>query len=346
MSSFGSRTDAPAGVPSDGGFSGHAASGVFGTRPGAGASDDRPGVDTAASGNAGTSRATRTAILVTVGVIAAGVVFGGGYLLFSSLAEEEPNAVVSPAAEESAAPEEPEPDPTGIDLAAASLETFLDADSFEVSIHQYPGDGSGPPQEPPADPIGATGNRVWFDHFTYGDDAMQRRVGTYGSEYSQSMYVDDRVLASAAPGGEWVDVSDSTGYDPADYTPEAVAEPLSAIAETGEVTDERPTEFAPVLEHWQIYDPAYAEPETGPAATGTRLEGTYTDPVGGTTGFVLIVGEDRAPLNLLVEVPNTGEPVDVGYWNLDYTFRSLDGEVDITVPDPGSVLSEWPGGTF
>jgi serine/threonine protein kinase len=343
-SSFGSAAGAPAGVPSDGGFSGHAPSGVFGARPGAGAPHDRPGGDTAASGNAGTSRATRTAILVTVGVIVAGVVFGGGYLLFSGLAEEEPNAVVPPAAEESAAPEEP--DPTGIDLAAASLETFLDADSFEVSIHQYPGDGSGPPQEPPADPIGATGNRVWFDHFTYGDGAMQRRVGTYGSEYSQSMYVDERVLASAVPSGEWVDVSDSTGYDPADYTPESVAEPLSAIAETGEVTDERPTEFAPVLNHWQIYDPAYTEPETGPAVTGTRLEGTYTDPGGGTTGFVLVVGEDHAPLNLLVEVPNTGEPVDVGYWNLDYTFRSLDGEVDITVPDPGSVLAEWPAGTF
>ncbi|WP_304450701.1 hypothetical protein [Nocardiopsis sp. YSL2] len=338
------RPGAPAGVPSDGGFSGHAVNAVFESAPGAA---DAPGATAApAADGAATLSATRIAVLATVGVIAAGVVAGGGYLLFRSLAQEEPNAVVPPAAEQPTTPEEPEPEPTGIDLAAASAEVFLDADSFEVSIHQYPGDGSGPPQEPPADPIGATGNRVWFDHFTYGDDVMQRRVGTYASEYSESMFVDDRVIVSAGPAGEWVDVSDSTGYDPADYTPQAVAEPLTAIAETGRVTDEQPTEFAPVLEHWQIYDPAYTEPETGPAVPGTRLEGTYTDPAGGPTSFVLIVGEDRAPLSLLVETPNTGEPLDVGYWNLDYTFRSLDDEVDLTVPDPGSVLSEWPGGTF
>ncbi|KOX10031.1 hypothetical protein ADL05_25240 [Nocardiopsis sp. NRRL B-16309] len=339
------RPGAPAGLPSDGGFSGHAASGVFGSGPGPGAADVPPETDAAEGGGTGLS-GTRIAVLATIGVIAAGVVAGGGYLLFRSLEQEEPNAVVPPAAEESSAPEEPEPDPAGIGLAAASAEVFLDADSFEVSIHQYPGDGSGPPQEPPLDPIGATGNRVWFDHFTYGDDVMQRRVGTYASEYSESMFVDDRVIVAAGPAGEWVDVSDSTGYDPADYTPEAVAGPLTAIAETGEVTDERPTEFAPVLEHRQIYDPAYAEPETGPTVPGTRLEGTYTGDDGAATAFVLIVGEDHAPLNLLVETPNTGEPVDIAYWNLDYTFRSLDGEVDVAVPDPGSVLSEWPAGTF
>ncbi|MFE3461708.1 hypothetical protein ACFXKD_29555 [Nocardiopsis aegyptia] len=338
---------APAGLPTDGGFSGHAASAVFASGPDAGTAHAPADAGAAPEDGATGLSGTRIAVLATVGVIAAGVVAGGGYLLFRSLAQEQPNAVVPPAAEQSSAPEEPEPDPTGIDLAAASAEAFLDADSFEVSIHQYPGDGSGPPQEPPADPIGTTGNRVWFDHFTYGDDVMQRRVGTYASEYSESLFVDDRVIVAAGPAGAWVDVSDSTGYDPADYTPEAVAGPLTAIAETGEVTDEQPTEFAPVLEHWQIYDPAYIEPETGPAVPGTRLEGTYTDPRGGgPTGFVLIVGEDHAPLNLLVETPNTGEPVDVGYWNLDYTFRSLDDEVDVAVPDPGSVLTEWPDGTF
>ncbi|WP_121183122.1 hypothetical protein [Nocardiopsis sp. Huas11] len=337
---------APAGVPSDGGFSGHAASGVFGSGAGAGTADVPVQSEATGEGGATGLSGVRIAALATVGVIAAGVVAGGGYLLFRGLAEEEPNAVVPPAAEQPSAPEEPEPDPTGIDLAAASAEVFLDADSFEVSIHQYPGDGSGPPQEPPADPIGATGNRVWFDHYAFGDDVMQRRVGTYASEYSESLFVDDRVIVSAGPNGEWVDVSDSTGYDPADYTPESVAEPLSAIAETGEVTDEQPTEFAPVLEYWQIYDPAYTEPETGSAVPGTRLEGTYTDAGGGQKGFVLIVGEDRAPLNLLVEIPNTGEPVDVGYWNLDYTFRSLDDTVEVTVPDPDAVLSEWPDGTF
>ncbi|WP_028649414.1 hypothetical protein [Nocardiopsis sp. CNT312] len=326
----------PAGIPSDGGRSARSLSEMLSPDPG-----PAPG-GSATGGGAAASGGLKVAALVTAGVVAVGIVTAGGYLLLNRSGGEEPTAA-PPAVEGSEIPVSA--DPAGVDLAAASLESFLDAGSFEVSVHQYAGDGSGPEQDPPADPFGASGMQVWFDNYAYDGSAMERQVGTYASEYDWSMYVDGRMLVNDFGTNAWFDDTGGTAYDPADYTPEAVAGPLTAIAETGEVTSEEPTEFAPVLELWHIYDPS-VEPATGDLVPGTRLEGTYTADDGATRQFVLIVGEDRAPLNLAVEVPNTGPPPEVGHWVRDYTFRSVGAPVDLRVPASEEVLPSRPGMGF
>ncbi|MFV2197784.1 hypothetical protein [Nocardiopsis sp. LOL_012] len=326
----------PVGIPSDGGRSARSLSEMLSPEPGPAPGGSAPAGGAAASGG------LKAAVFITAGVVAVGIVTGGGYLLLNRSGGDEPMA--APQAVEGS--EDPaSADPTGVGLAAASLEAFLDADSFEVSVHQYAGDGSGPEQDPPADPFGTSGMQVWFDNYAYDGSAMERQVGTYASEYDWSMYVDGRMLVNDFGTNAWFDDTGGTAYDPSDYTPEAVAGPLTAIAETGEVTSEEPTEFAPVLELWHIYDPS-VEPATGDLVSGTRLEGTYTADDGATRRFVLIVGEDRAPLNLAVEVPNTGPPPEVGHWVRDYTFRSVGAPVDLMVPAPEEVLPSRPGMGF
>ncbi|MFJ9553135.1 serine/threonine protein kinase [Nocardiopsis sp. NPDC101807] len=298
------------------------------------------------------------ALAVAAGVFV-GAALGGGYLFLDSLAEGTDAAAPEGGGGAGAEPEG-SARLSGADLVAASLDTFLAAESFELTVLTHAGNGEGFGQPLPAD----TGTvPTLFDRVLRQSgppDALRWSSTVSGSRTSDLMAVDGELLRGEGSAWDGAPTWYRVGSGPAPaatFTPEGVVGPLVRAAEAGTVTGEAETVFrAPAPAEDAYGHLAGGVPEEVPAV---RVEGDFrtsdTD-AREATRFTLVATEDGVPLSFATEgaadvgpVLN-GRPVSqeappsllapavpVQRWYTQYTFVELNGRPDLRVPDPAEV---------
>ncbi|MEU0242504.1 serine/threonine-protein kinase [Nocardiopsis sp. NPDC006198] len=299
------------------------------------------------------------ALTVAAGVFA-GAALGGGYLFLDTLAEGEDTAAPEGGGGAGAEPEG-SARLSGADLVAASLDTFLAAESFELTVLTHAGNGEGFGQPLPAD----TGTvPTLFDRVlrrSGSPDALRWSSTVSGSRTSDLMVVDGELLRGEGTAWDGAPTWYRVGSGPvpaATFSPEGVVGPLVRAAEAGTVTGEAETVFrAPAPAEDAYGHLAGGVPEEVPAV---RVEGDFRTSDADAreaTRFTLVATEDGVPLSFATEGAADGGPVlngrpvsqevppsllapavPVERWYTQYTFVELNGRPDLRVPDPAEVL--------
>ena len=322
--------------------------GADGTRPGAVARSERGGRQ---------GRILALAVAASVFVAAA---LGGGYLLMAALAGETGTAEEADGEGSGTEPEETAT-LSGADLVAASLDTFLAADSFELTVLTHAGNGEGHGQPLPTDTAAVP---TLFDRVLRQSgppEALRWSSTVSGGRTSDLMMADGSLLRGEGTAwngtATWYEAEPGLQSDTGVFSPEGVVEPLVRAVEGGTVTGEAETVFtAPAPAEDAYGHLAGGVPEQVPAV---RVEGDFRTSDADAhraTRFVLVATEDGVPLSFATEgaadggrVLN-GRPVSqevppslmapavpVERWYTQYTFVELNGDPDLRVPDPADV---------
>lgn len=319
-----------------------------------------------ARGSRGRGRPGRLPALAAVAGVLAVTAFGGGYLLLRSPEGEPDTAGTSGGDTPPDAPGQEREEGTaplsGADLVAASLDRFLAAESFEVTVLTHAGNGEGYGQPLPADTAAVP---TLFDRVLYRSgppEALRWSSTVSGARTSDLMMVDGDLLRGEGTAwngpAAWYEAEPELLAAAPAFSPEAVVAPLARAVEDGTVTGEEPTVFTPPVPAEDAYGHLAGEaPEEVPAV---RVEGELgpSGAAGGGARFVLVATEDGVPLSFATEGPPdggyvlNGRPVSeeappsfldpavpVERWYTRYTFVALDGEPDLRVPDPAEVRS-------
>ncbi|OOC52869.1 MULTISPECIES: serine/threonine-protein kinase [Nocardiopsis] len=319
------------------------------------------------------TRVGRILALVVVAVVLLAAAVGGGYLLLGALADEpeavtagsesgsvpgSPEGDAGPGQEEE--PGEPGAEPlAGMELVSASLDTLMAAESFELTLVTYAGNGGGYGQPLP------TATTTLFDHVLYRSgprEALRWTSTVTGARTSDLLMVDGDLLraANTAWNGvpSWYRAEAGLPGPAEAFTPEGVVQPLVRAVESGTVLHQEEVVFTPPPPVADAYGHLGGEaPDDVPAV---RVEGEFSAsgaPDGADTVFTLVATEDGVPLGFATEGGGSGgavlngRPVSEGVpvsfldpaapeperWYTRYTFVELNGEPDLGVPAPAQV---------
>ncbi|MFD3686945.1 serine/threonine protein kinase [Nocardiopsis sp. NPDC058631] len=311
-------------------------------------------------------RPGRIIALAAAASVFAAVALGGGYLLMEALAEDTGTTAAEDAEGPGPEPQEEPPPLSGADLVSASLDTFLAAEAFELTVLTHAGNGEGYGQPPPTDTAAVP---TLFDrvlHRSGPPDALRWSSTVSGARTSDLMMVDGDLLRGegTAWGGAatWYEAGPDHPAKAAVFSPEEVVGPLVRAVESGTVTGEADTVFrAPGPAEDAYGHLAGGVPEEVPAV---RVEGDFRTSDADAreaTRFVLVATEDGVPLSFATEGASdggrflNGRPVSqeappsflapavpVERWYTQYTFVELNGEPDLQVPDPADVRPPEP----
>ncbi|WP_159945259.1 MULTISPECIES: protein kinase [unclassified Nocardiopsis] len=326
--------------------------------------------------------ARRPPVLAVAAAVFLAAAVGGGYLLLDALAGEsdttaansstEPPGSTGPNGQSGQGTGPAEGDggpgtapPTGMDLVAASLDTLLAAESFELTLLTHAGSGRGYGQPLPAN---TAATPTLFDRVLYQEGpprALRWTSTVSGARTSDLWLVDGQLLrgANTAWNGPptWYAAEPEVRGAAEAFTPERVLEPLARVVENGTVTGEGPVVFTAPPTPEDAYGHLGGQaPDEVPAVLVEGEFSALASPEGETTAFTLVATEDGTPLAFATEgAPSggyvlSGRPVSEGVpvsflapdapepalWYTRYTFVEINGEPDPDVPDPDQVRAE------
>ncbi len=300
---------------------------------------------------------------------------GGGYLVLDVLAGEtdtaqadsepevpEKRSEPTPTPESGAPTEEPEAKPlTGMELVAASLDTLLSAESFELTMVTHAGNGGGYGQPLPGD---TATTPTLFDRVFYQagpPEALRWTSTVSGARTSDLIRTDTELVRgeNTAWNGlpAWYEAESEVLESAEVFARDRVVEPLVRVVENGTATDTEPVVFTAPPAPEDAY--GHLGGEVPDEVSAIRVQGRFS--ASGTreadTVFTLVATEDGVPLGFSTEGASgggavlNGRPVSEGVpvsflapnapepelWYTRYTFVELNGESDLGVPDPGLV---------
>lgn len=298
-------------------------------------------------------------VLLAAGAVFLAAAIGGGYLLLNSLAGESDTTTATSDSQDQEAPPL-----SGMDLVSASLDTLVNAQTFELTLVTHQGDGQGYGQ-----PLPSGAPPTMFDRVLYQagpPEALRWSSTVSGGRTSDLMAVDADLLRAenSAWNGQptWYEAEPELSAEA--FTPERIVEPLARAAEEGTVTAEEETVFTASPAPQDAYGHLGGQLPDGVPAI--RVDGEFPAPEaapGASTSFTLVATEDGSPLAFAVEGLGGGDlggrPVSEGVptsfldpvsaqeqlWYTQYTFVEVDGGVDLGVPAPEQVqpMDAGPG---
>lgn len=317
----------------------------------------------------------RIPVLAVAGVVFLAAALGGGYLVLDVLAGESDTAQAdsepevpeqrsepTPTPESGAPTEEPEAEPlTGMELVAASLDTLLSAESFELTMVTHAGNGGGYGQPLPGD---TATTPTLFDRVFYQagpPEALRWTSTVSGARTSDLIRTDTELVRgeNTAWNGlpAWYEAESEVLERAEVFARDRVVEPLVRVVENGTATDTEPVVFTAPPAPEDAY--GHLGGEVPDEVSAVRVQGRFS--ASGTqeadTVFTLVATEDGVPLGFSTEGASgggavlNGRPVSEGVpvsflaptapepelWYTRYTFVELNGEPDLGVPDPGLV---------
>ncbi|WP_435105260.1 protein kinase domain-containing protein [Nocardiopsis synnemataformans] len=302
-------------------------------------------------------------VLVVAAAVLLAVSVGGGHLLLNALSGgSDTTTADSGSGSEQATGGNPPTGPlSGAELVAASLDTLLAADSFELTLLTHAGNGGGYGQ-----PLPTGTDPTLFDRVLYQagpPEALRWTSTVSGARTSDLLMVEGDLLR--AENSAWNGAPTWYGAEPGlaeeMFAPAEVVAPLVRAAEEGTVTAEEEVVLAaPPPAQDAFGHLGGAAPDGVPAI---RVEGTFPaagGPGEADTSFVLVATEDGVPLSFATEGAGGGvlngrpvpEEVPASFlgpaapeperWYTRYTFVELDGAPDLGLPEPGQVQPAAP----
>jgi hypothetical protein len=305
----------------------------------------------------------RLPVLAVAAAVLLAVSVGGGYLLLNALSGEPGTTTAdSGSGTDRATAGGPPTGPlSGTELVAASLDTLLAADSFELTLLTHAGNGEGHGQ-----PLPTGTDPTLFDRVLYQagpPEALRWTSTVSGARTSDLLMVDGDLLR--AENSAWNATPTWYAAEPGlteeVFSPAEVVAPLVRAVEEGTVTAEEEVLLAAPPPAQDAFGHLGGEAPDGVPAI--RVEGTFPaegGPGEADTVFVLVATEDGVPLSFATEGSGggvlNGRPVSEGVpvsfldpaapeperWYTRYTFVELGGAPDLGVPDPGQVRPAAP----
>ncbi|MFE1399346.1 protein kinase [Nocardiopsis dassonvillei] len=346
--------------------------GTGGREPGRRATSGRAadGQETGGGATGGRSRGRRRAevrrrlpVLAVAAAVLLAVSVGGGYLLLNALSGESGTTTADSGsgADGATAGDPPTGLLSGTELVAASLDTLLAADSFELTLLTHAGNGEGHGQ-----PLPTGTDPTLFDRVLYQagpPEALRWTSTVSGARTSDLLMVDGDLLR--AENSAWNATPTWYAAEPGlteeVFSPAEVVAPLVRAAEEGTVTAEEEVVLAAPPPAQDAFGHLGGEAPDGVPAI--RVEGTFPaegGPGEADTVFALVATEDGVPLSFATEGSGggllNGRPVSEGVpvsfldpaapeperWYTRYTFVELGGAPDLGIPDPGQVRPAAP----